>query len=404
MKKMLFLSFLAMLATANAQVQGDAGIPERATHSLNLDLDAEGFFFNAEYATPFAKGYTVTGFRLSPSLVYGINEHAQLRVGFNATLFAGLDSLYLLRPTMTLIYNPTDWLSFVAGTLLDDNHHKLPAPVVDPSRHFFNYQEDGIQILTKTKIWKSDTWLDWTHYLTPWTPDQELFTMGSKHELTLMTLGREYYLKNPEDSLPPFFSHARYFIVSLPAHFIASHRGGEVKTIDTNTVTTFNESVGLRFEYSFCHSENSTSHIALELPVYFYHLDNKELDDGGKAFYPTLTYAWTRSHHDPELSTLNSQLSIVNSIGFWHGDHYFSRYGSPFFWSINPYSSLHMPAGASTLDADIRNAITYSLSVEHTFKDIALGLKVDAFHDLDLKKNDFLFSFFLRYNGLIKLL
>lgn len=404
MKKIFFLSIslLLNLSFAGAQVPDDSFLSANA-HHLMLEMDAEGFFYDAEYGMPLAKGYTVTGFRLSPSLVYGINEKAQLRVGFNAMLFAGLDSLYMLRPTMTLLYKPASWLTVLAGTLLDDNHHNLPAPVIDPSRHIFNYQEDGIQILTNTKIWKSDTWLDWTHYLTPWTPDQELFTLGSKHEFVLMHIAKGNLLNNLKDSLFTTSGFSRHFIVSFPAHFMASHRGGEVKTIDTNTVTTFNENVGLRFEYSFRNNDKSINVLGLDLPVYFYHLEDTELDNGGKAFYPTFSYCWLRS-------LVNSKLSILNSFGFWHGNHYFSAFGSPLFWSANAYSRQHFPALFLNPNAsigydikDTRNILTYQLSVEHSFKEVALGVKVDALHDVDLGYNDFIFSFFIRYNGLTKI-
>lgn len=382
MKKLLLLFFIALFATAHSQEQGDADFPAPRS-TISLLLDAEGFFFDAEYGTPYAKGYTVTGFRLSPTLVYGINKKAQLRVGLNAMMFAGLDSLYKLRPTLTLLYQPASWLTFIAGTLLDNNHHQLPAPVVDPARHIYNYQEDGIQILTKTKIWQSDTWLDWTHYLTPWTPDQEFFTMGTKHSLRILHLTGS-----------PLPANYRDFSLYIPFHFLADHRGGEVKTIDTNTVTTFNENVGLRFEYSFGTDREKPSSIVLNLPVFFYHLEDTELDHPGKAFYPSLT-----------LSVLRSPLSALRlSLGYWHGDHYFSAHGSPLFWSANSYSRLHMPASSSYVDADIRNLITYSLSLEHSFKEVTLGLKVDALHDLDLKNNDFIFSFFLRHNGQLKIL
>ena len=144
----------------------DSDLVHNCRH-LSLDVDANGFFLDAEYATPFAKGYSVAGFRLSPTLVYGINERAQLSVGLNASAFAGLDSLYRLRPTLSLLYKPTRWLTLVAGTLYGSHTHRLDAPVYDPSRWIFNYQEDGLQILTRTNRWCSDTWLDWTHYLTP---------------------------------------------------------------------------------------------------------------------------------------------------------------------------------------------------------------------------------------------
>lgn len=365
---------------------------------LTLDLDATGFFFDAEYATPFAKGYSVVGFRLSPALAYGINEKAQLRVGFNATMFAGLDSLYRLRPTFSLIYAPTKWLTLVAGTIYGSNTHQLAMPVYDPARWIYNYQEDGLQILTKTNIWSSDTWLDWNHYLTPWTADQERFTMGTRHNFKIINIVKR---KEWHDSAKPisgpciFINHnsEKNFKIEIPTHFIASHRGGEVKTIDTNTVTTFNECIGLRFNYSKKLEDRLYYSLSLDLPIYFYSLEDNTLDNSGKAFYPTLSYEWT--HWNKYQMT---DFAIRAVAGFWHGDHYFSAFGSPLFWSANAYSALHIPASSSLAGAtDIRNILTLTFSAEHEFKGLNLGLQVDALYDLDLRKTDLLFGFYMRF-------
>lgn len=402
MKKIFPLLFIAITPLiTRAQSLSDSS--SHALGNMSIAVNAEGFFFDAEYGTPFAKGYTVTGFRLSPTLVHDINERAQLRVGFNAMMLAGLDSLYNLRPALTLIYQPASWLTFVAGTLLDGNHHQLPAPVTDPSRYYLNYQEDGIQILTNTKIWKSDTWLDWMHYLTPWTADQERFTMGTKHELTIISHAKP-------DSMPSNFVHlselrsisystsGQSVKVSIPTHFIANHRGGELKTIDTNTVTHFNERVGLHFEYSIINLLNSNT-ITIDVPFFFYHLDSK-VDHGGNAFHPSLSYFW--SHY--ALNQKDDNSTVMVSLGYWHGNHYFSPYGSPLFWSINSYSRQHIPFATSRPDTDIRNLLTGSISFEHIFKEVAIGLRVDALHDLNLNTNDFVFSFFLTYKGHFKIL
>lgn len=358
---------------------------------LTLDIDAAGFFFDAEYATPFAKGFSVAGFRLTPALAYGINERAQLRVGFNATAFAGLDSLYRLRPTFTLVYAPARWLTLVAGTIYGSNTHQLASAVYDPSRWIYNYQEDGLQILTKTKGWSSDTWLDWTHYLTPWTPDQERFTMGTSHILRLVSINIEKRVWNGCD-LYKYNQLGWQF--NLPMHFIANHRGGEVKTIDTNTVTTFNERVGLQVKYSFSNAFNLSFHsFKLDASLYNYHLEDNTLDHGGKAFYPTLSYEWL---HWNQYHLTHFSLRAI--AGFWHGDHYFSAFGSPLFWSANAYSALHIPASPSLANAtDIRNILTFTLSAEHEFKGLNLGLQVDALYDLDLRKTDLLFGFYMRF-------
>lgn len=339
---------------------------------LMLYIDATGFFYDAEYASPFAKGYTVTGFRLSPTLAYGINQRAQLRIGLNATMFAGLDSLYKVRPTFSLVYMPTRWLQIVAGTLTGSHFHELGDPVYDPSRWIYNYQEDGLQIITNTRHWTSDTWLDWSHYLTPWTADQERFTMGSRHEIEVLHLTDKAS-------------------VTIPFHFVASHRGGEVKTIDTNTVTTFSERAGIRVQYFFNHSR-----LTFDMPFYLYHLEDNTLDHKGNGFYPAISYEYSN------INNIEAKgICFRATAGFWHGDHFFSAYGNPSFWSANNYSALHMPTGSynASINSDVRNMLTFNLSLEHEFRGLNLGLQALACHDMGLGKTDFFVSFIMRYKG-----
>ena len=345
-----------------------------------------------------AKGYTVTGFRLTPALAYGINEKAQLRVGFNATAFAGLDSLYCLRPTFSLIYAPTKWLTLVTGTIYGSNTHQLAPPVYDPSRWIFNYQEDGLQILTNTRNWNSDTWLDWNHYLVPWTADQERFTMGTRHNITIFRM----YEKNIENTcLPkplsgpciPIQNNIEHFWdISIPAHFIANHRGGELKTIDTNTVTTFNERVGLSASYTKT-SKYKTHSWSIDIPLYFYHLEDNTLDNGGKGFNPTINYEF--QHNFPEE---RRGWNLCTVIGYWRGDHYFSANGDPALWSANTYSMQHIPTSAELQNAsDIRNILILGAAYGHYFKGLNLELQVNALYDLDLKKTDLLIGFYMRF-------
>ena len=359
---------------------------------LALEVDANAFFLDSERQINYVKGYTVTGFRLSPTLTYGINERAQLRVGLNATAFAGLDSLYRLRPTFSLVYAPSKWLTLIAGTIYGSHTHQLAPIVYDPARWIFNYQEDGLQILTNTRVWYSDTWLDWTRYLTPWTPDQERFTMGTKHTFILFNNATEYTVCQPETAENKD-SKIRGWKIELPTHFIACHRGGEVKTIDTNTVTVFNERVGLRFSRQFSRNPHHSHHkLALDISVYQYHLEDRDVDRPGQAFNPTLSYEWL---HFNKYQQPNWDLRAV--VGFVHSNHYFSALGDPAYWNYSPYSSLHIPNAHIPVASILNNYFTFCFSAEHEFKGLNLGLQFNAISDLDTYETDFLFGFYMRF-------
>ena len=382
-------------------------------HHLFLNVDADAFFYDVENSMPFAKGYTITGFRLTPTLNYGINQRSRLRVGMDVSLFAGMDSLYYAKPVFSLIYMPTQWLIITAGTINGGLHHDLGLPAYDPARWITNPVENGLQIETDTRHWNSDTWLDWEHYLKPWTPDQERFTMGSRHVVNFFKYTRSTGHPHPPCCAIPMAVHdtmnrdtivsfvgdcftpeQQSFNIDIPFHFLASHRGGEVKTIDTNTVTTFNERIGLRLRYLKSNLLKGRTHrVQADFPLYFYHLEDSQLDHGGKGFYPTLRYEFINAN-------INEQRGwcFHSTAGYWHGDHYFSNFGSPQFFSANSYSLLHLHASPS-LSEDIRDMITADIAFEHEFRDLKLGIQVNAFYDLTLQKTDFIFAFYMRFGG-----
>ena len=400
----LMLAFLAASFLLPAPLTAQTALPiikslgdlNEGNRHLQLMVDGEYFFLDAENGMPIAKGYTVTGFRLTPTLVYGINERAQIRLGFNAVAFAGLDSLYHLRPVFSLVYRPTRWLRLVAGTIYGGRHHNLGAPAYDPTRMIFHPQEEGLQIVTNTRRWNSDTWLDWHHYLTPWTPDQEQFTMGSRHEIVLVNSFFDEVLYESDRIAD---NKTRCFVMSVPLHFVADHRGGEVKTIDTNTVTTFNERAGIRLFFDkYDIAKTRYGSLTIDLPFYFYHLEDKELDNGGWAFYPTVGYEFKKENREGDVLR-----SWSLTAGYWHGDHYFSAHGSPQFWSIYPYSALHIPSAVRAVAAEQRDMLTLSFGFSHEFKGIDLGFKVDAYHDFDMKETDFLFGFTVGFKERFKL-
>ena len=352
------------------------------SHHLFLDLDANGFFYDSERDMGLAKGFSLTGFRLSPALSYGINTRAMLRVGFEMTAFAGLDSLYAFKPLLTLVYMPLPWVSFVAGTLYGGHNHLLGAPVYDPVRHLYHHSEQGIQILTRTRHWQSDNWLDWTHYLTPYTADQEYFTMGTRHEFWL---------------LPPAPDH-RGLSLSLPAHFIAMHRGGEVKTLDTNMTTLTNECIGLHLAYD-ADAGRGRHHLALDLPLYFMqHIVGSGTLHSGNALHPTLTYAL----HRPNPAD-RSGWALQAQAGYFFGNNYACKYGAIEFWTLNDYLRPYLRDADPTLTIDPTHLLTLQLAAEHEFQDVGIGIQFDAYHNLVLGRADFVFSFYLRYLGHLRL-
>ena len=364
-------------------------------HHLYLDIDATGFFYNVENQLPFAKGYTAPGIRFSPTLIYGLNDRTLLRAGVNATLIAGCDSIHELRPILSLTYMPSQHLTLVAGTLYGSTDHRLDMPLYDPQRWIYHRLEEGIQIVTRYNHWRSDTWVDWWHYLVPNTADQEYFTFGSDHTFNIFSSKTNTFnqIIYPPDTADPTWAYLQSsgWTLNIPATFLAHHRGGELKTIDTTTLTHFNERIGLRCGHRVARQYVDHSYSrqwSLDVPVYFFHLSTHSAN--GYAFYPSTTFEWQHQRGFQELL-------ILAQCGYWHGNGYQSYFGLP---SFNSTALL-----APTADARVRNMITFGLSAEHTYRqNTQVGLSAQLFYDLAFKQLDFTIGLYLRGKQKVKIL
>jgi len=419
MKQLILLLLVALSLYASAQIDGqsypiqpDPLLPmlvrqapsqqelKQGKGHLDLDLDATGFFYDVENNLPFAKGYTATGIRLSPTLLYGLNDRTQLRAGVNATMLAGCDSLHELRPIISITYSPCKQLTLVAGSLYGNLAHRLDGPLYDPQRWVYHHLEEGIQILTDAGKWRSDTWIDWWHYLVPNTPDQEYFTFGTDHTLNLFHHRNNSHLSDISYSetgsdtvanragLP---NHGAGWDIDLPATFMAHHRGGELKTIDTTTLTHFQERVGLRVSRTLMHNRKThfaTQQWTLDVPIYVSHFSNHS--SNGYALYPNLIY--TMQH---ERDSRRRQLTIRG--GYWYGDGYLSYFGLPEFQSTAPL--------APTVDATRRNMLTFALVLEHGYhhNSTQIGISAQCYYDLDFRQLDVTFGLYLKGNKRFRL-
>lgn len=333
-----------------------------------LDIDANAYLRDAEYFLPYTKGYTIAGFRISPTLRYHINDRVAIRGGAMMTSVADVDGRFQIRPILSFDYQACSWLRMVMGTLYGSNNHHLGEPLYDRERWFYDYKEDGLQILTKTAHWESDTWLNWEQFLEPWTAEQERFTLGTRHNLQLLETHNSNYLM-------------------MTASFVGSHRGGQFSTLDTCIETLFNENVGLRWETRCLDG----SFIALNAPVYFF----QNMSPEGERYTP-FTNGWG-VHPNLQIQDNNlfaskkSQSKLYLQLGYWYGDSYISPRGSYLFQSV----SWHNP----DFSQKIRHLFTSDIAFEHEYKDFILNLNAQFYYDPDHKSLDLAIGVLMHWKG-----
>lgn len=372
MHKQITITILTFLFTLTGKVYAQEHLYEDPsdicaadTGKLFLDVDALTLMRNAEFNMRYSKGFTVIGFRFSPTLRYIINERSSIRAGFTTTGIAGSSGLREIEPVMTIDYKPADWIQLTFGTLYGSLTHRLGEPMYDINRWIYHYKEDGIQIRTNTAIWESDTWLSWENFLEPWTADQEQFIIGSRHKLKLVDIGENGSL-------------------SIPAAFVGCHKGGSYTTLDTCIETIFNEMAGLTYSHSF----NEKASFAVNLPAYFYQNLSPEP-------HTTFTEGW--GIH-PTISTklISAKNSVSAELGYWHSHQYMSPTGSILYQSVSNFDEWHI--------RPYRNMATMTINYQHEFKRLILAADVQFYYDTDQKDMELAFGLYMRFKHTFKLL
>lgn len=363
MKKNLILLFLILGITIGSSAQDTLTVSPK--ESVTFLVSATGFFRDAEYFMPFTKGYTMSGFRIAPTLKYiSPDKEFRMKVGAMLTEVAGMYGFWKIEPILSMEYWPSWHFGLVLGTLYRSDQHYLNAPLYDPERYYIDYKEDGLQVMIKTSRFASDTWINWEHFLKPWTPDQERFTLGSNNQLTLYSSNK--------------------LQIDVPMVFMGSHRGGQFTTLDTCIETLFNEQVGLQF---------AIPHTELGVSGYFFQNASPTPHTAytqGWGIYPT-------AHYQFELKKLRNGTGFLGlTLGYWYGNQFQSARGSWLYQSV----SWHNPDFVQP----IRRMITAKLSIGQMInqtKNKAFprwDFCAEAFYDIDLKKTDFALGLKMQLN------
>ncbi len=374
--KILLVILLALLPAVPLSAQtSDAEASQRradvsSTDRLAFDLDAVTFLRDAEFFLPYVKGYTACGFRFTPLLRYRANARTTLRGGVMLTGVAGTEGLWKAEPVFAIDYTPRPWITLTMGTIEGSTAHLLGEPMYDPERWFFDYKEDGLQLRTTTRRWRSDTWLNWEHFLEPWTPDQERFSLGSRHEW--VPLGEE---------------QDRWYL-SVPFSFLGSHRGGQFSTLDTCIETIFNEHLGIKAQLPVA----DRAVLRADMPFYFFQNKSPEPHTAfthGWGCHPQLIFGFSsQSAQSWWQEPLAAGHRFELGVGYWYGHHYQSARGSYMYQSVSWFDTAFC--------APERHMITVTADYEHEFEALTFVLDATAYYDPDCRKTDFVFGVILR--------
>ena len=353
-------------------------------NSWLIGVDAATFLRDAEFSLPYTRGYTATGFFVTPYAKHLIGRDAQMTLGVHLAGVAGSDGIRQWEPLVRLEYMPHRNVRIVMGSLYGTLTHKLFEPMLDKERYIYDHYEEGMQILAQLPIvgWlelTTDTWLHWEELLEPWQMTQERFTLGSSNELLLWGWAR-----NTRQGV----------MLSMPFSFLGTHRGGQFSALDTCIESLFNENIGLRVNVSL----ERNSALAFDVPVFFY----QDISPRKCQKYDNGWGVWPQVSCDFPLPSYYSVDSMDNTphwhgswkmllqAGYWYGYQFIAPRGSYLFQSVSWHKKDFV--------APEREMVTAKIGVENNYTSkFALGLDADFYYDLHEKALDLAFGVYLRY-------
>ena len=233
--KKLICIMIVVLFSSNLFSQEESGFftsaepfNPKSNGNLFIAFDNLNFFKNNEYKSNYVNGYTLTGAWIRPKLIFYPDKKLRFELGGQVLGYSGRED-YKLYPWFSVLYKPTENVSFRMGNLCNDQNHSLSAPVMDTEHFLSGRPETGIQAKFRNDWFNAESWIDWQKMIFQGDPYKEKFVFG--------TVARVSLLGNEKRKL------------SIPISFNGSHEGGEIDDAPGLAQTHIAVSEGLRYEY-----------------------------------------------------------------------------------------------------------------------------------------------------------
>ncbi|RPD50005.1 hypothetical protein DNI29_04200 [Hymenobacter sediminis] len=331
--------------------------PAEEAGDLRISLNAFTFFKDNEYFNSIVEGYTLFGTQLNPQLVYYPTANLRLEGGVFLWKDFGTARLRQVRPTFRATYAKGAH-TIVLGNIQPHLYHGYIEPLFNFERVISRPLEEGLQYRYNSGRVGLDVWVDWQRQQYRYSNYQEEIAGGLSGSVRL----------TGNNSPVTLF---------LPLQFTATHRGGQIDTINRPLQTLFNGATGLEARYQLPNKRT-----ALRLQAY------------GVGFYDkSFTYElpYKRGAALYLNGTVETRLLDV-MLSYWQGQRYLSPLGG----------DLYQSASRSVTSPDYRQPNRQLLFVR-LMRDFSLGeaaaitVRVEPVHDFKENITDFSFGVYLNF-------
>ncbi len=356
-----FLSFLCFVLPAqdfNEAFKTDRNINPEDSNKLYFKIENNNFFKNNEYFGKNEEGLTDLGFLFKPKFIYYPSHNTKIEAGVHFLKFSGKNDFTQTYPIFSFQANICKGFDILLGSLYSGYNHELIEPLYKSERHFEKNYENGIQIMTNLKRFKSDLWIDWEKFIFTGDPYKEEFSIGTSNKI---------YITVPEAD----------FVISIPLQGIASHKGGQV-TADTNHLQSLvNGAGGLSLEYK----------LKTDL-IHSFGLNGYALSYADVSPYPVLPYIQGYGIYSDVW--VNAKCLNFNA-GYWYGKYFIAPRGEELFQSISIINILNK----TPVNQILFTKVGFKKEV---YKDIFVELRFEGYYEMQDKNFDYSYGLHIIFN------
>jgi hypothetical protein len=325
---------------------------------IRFSLDVLTFFKNNEYFNQIVEGYTLFGTQLNPQIVYYPTQDLRLEAGVFLRKDFGNPSLERVRPTFRATWTKGR-SQFILGNIRPHLSHGYIEPLFNFERVMLRPLEEGLQYRYLGRRLFLDAWVDWQRQQYRFSNFQEEIAGG---------LRSSYRLSGDQSR----------WQVAVPFQFTATHKGGQIDTVNRPLQTLFNQAIGLdvrrllsghavqalRFNsYLLAFQDQST---ALQTPYKY-----------GRALYLN--------------STLETRYADL-MLSYWRGQRFVAPLGGDLYQSVS-----RSVANPDFTDKN-RHLLFVRLLCDFPITEAAaLTVRVEPVYDFNAQLLDFSFGMYLNF-------
>ncbi|WP_208308904.1 hypothetical protein [Hymenobacter defluvii] len=338
--------------------QASSSEEENTAGDLRLSVRSFTFFKDNEYFNRIIEGYTLFGTQLNPQIVYYPTANLRLEGGVFLWKDFGNARLRQVRPTFRATYTKGN-SEFIFGNIRPHLNHGYIEPLFNFERVILKPLEEGLQYRYVSDRVGLDVWVDWQRQQYRYSNYQEEIAGGLSGSVRLTGASSPV-------------------TVSLPLQFTATHRGGQIDTIDRPLQTLFNGATGVEARYQLPTHPTTAFRVQAYGTGYY-----------DKSFAYQLPY---RRGNGLYLNATAETRYLNVMLSYWQGQRFLSPLGGDL------YQSASRSVGSPTYIEPHRRILILRLMRDFSLGEAAaITVRVEPVHDFKEKKTDFAAGIYLNF-------